>query len=108
MIDYSFCNIVLIKFPYTNFSVISKRPALVIYDSGDSDIVVARITSQHYAMKSDYRVVNWKDSGLLNESYVRLGKIATIEKVNIARLLGSLADAEKIDVKAILRAMFGL
>lgn len=108
MIDYSFCDIVLIKFPYTNFSVISKRPALVLYDSGDSDIVVARITSQQYAAKSDFRIVNWKDSGLLNESYARLGKIATIEKANIARLLGFLADAEKKDIKAILRAMFEL
>ena len=106
--DYSFCDIVLIKFPYTNFSVISKRPALVIYDSRDSDIVVARITSQHYATKSDYRIVNWKDSGLLNESYARLGKIATIEKANIARLLGSLPDAETKDIKVMLRAMFGL
>lgn len=56
MINYSPGDIVIIGFPQTDLEIISKRPALVIYDEGDDDIVAARITSQKYNLDTDYKI----------------------------------------------------
>lgn len=108
MTAYSFGDVVLIGFPHTDLQGVSKRPALVLYDSGDQDVLVARITTQEYATEADYKVIDWAKSGLLAESYIRLGKQATIEKKYILKKLGTLAESEPAAVKSILRKMFGL
>ena len=108
MTAYSFGDIVLIGFPHTDLQGISKRPALVLYDSGDQDVLVARITTQEYTTETDYKIVDWKKSGLLAESYIRLGKQATIEKKYIIKKLGTLAGLESETAKSILRRMFSL
>jgi mRNA interferase MazF len=103
---YSFGDIVLIGFPHTDLHSISKRPAIVLYDSGDQDILVARITTQEYTTRTDYKILEWRKSGLLAESYVRLGKQATIEKRYIIKQLGKLETAEIKTLKSILRKLF--
>jgi len=108
MTSYSFGDIVLIGFPHTDLQGISKRPALVLYDSGDQDVLLARITTQEYLTETDYEIPDWQKSGLLAESYIRLGKQATIEKRFIIRKLGTL-EAKDVEVlKSILRRMFHL
>lgn len=86
----------------------SKRPAFVLYDSGDQDILVARVTTQQYLTKADYKILNWEESGLLAESYIRLDKQATIEKQYIIKNLGKLESSEIENVKVILRKIFQL
>ena len=106
MTSYNFGDIVLIGFPHTDLQGISKRPAIVLYDSGDQDVLLARITTQEYTTETDYRILDWQKSGLLAESYIRLGKQATIEKRFIIRKLGTL-EAKDIEVlKSILKRMF--
>ena len=90
MTTYEFGDILLIGFPHTDLVGVSKRPALALYDQCDRDVLLARITTQAYDTESDYRILQWKSSGLIAESYVRLGKLASIEKVNVIRKLGSL------------------
>jgi hypothetical protein len=46
MTIYKFGDIVLIGFPHTDLQGISKRPAIVLYDSGDQDVLLARIITQ--------------------------------------------------------------
>ena len=58
MTAYEFGDIILIGFPHTDLQNISKRPALVLYDSGDEDVLVARITAQEYVTEADYKIVN--------------------------------------------------
>jgi mRNA interferase MazF len=108
MTSYNFGDIVLIGFPHTDLQGISKRPAVVLYDSGDQDVLLARITTQEYTTETDYKIPGWQKSGLLAESYIRLGKQATIEKRFIIRKLGTL-EAKDIEVlKLILKRMFHL
>jgi mRNA interferase MazF len=59
-----------------------------LYDSGDQDVLVARITTQEYRSEVDYKIHDWGKCGLLGESYIRLGKQATIEKRFIIKKLG--------------------
>ena len=108
MITYSFGDIVLIGFPYTDMKGISKRPALILFDSGDQDILVSRVTTQKYTTKTDYKIIRWNKSGLLAESYIRLSKQATIEKQYIVRHLGKLSDSEIGTMRLILKSMFSL
>ena len=106
MTSYNFGDIVLIGFPHTDLQGISKRPAIVLYDSGDQDVLLARITTQEYTTDTDYKILDWQKNGLLAESYIRFGKQATIEKRFIIRKLGTL-EAKDIEVlKSILKRMF--
>ncbi len=79
MKTYYFGNIVLLKFPNTNGKTIKKRPAIVIPDTNDGDIVVVRIASQLFNTEFDIIVENWRDSGLKLPSVIHLHKLATLE-----------------------------
>ena len=106
MITYSIGDIILIGFPHTDLQGISKRPAIVLYDSGDQDVLVARITTQEYTASTDYKILEWTKCGLLAESYIRLSKQAAIEKGYIIKKLGILEAPEIEAVRSILRKMF--
>lgn len=108
MISYNLGDIVLIGFPHTDQRGISKRPAIVLYDSGDQDVLLARITTQEYTTEADYKILGWQKSGLLAESYIRLGKQATIEKEFIIKGLGAVETKEIDALKLILKRMFHL
>mgnify|MGYP005834174103 CR=1 FL=1 len=108
MTSYNFGDIVLIGFPHTDLQGVSKRPAVVLYDSGDQDVLVARVTTQEYRTESDYKMREWGKCGLLGESYVRLGKQATIEKRFIIRKLGAIESKEIDALRSILKRMFVL
>ncbi len=80
----------------------------MIYDSGDQDVPVARVTTHLYATGADYKIVDWQRYGLLAESFVRLGKLATIRKSFIVRQLGAVGPEEITELRSILRKMFSL
>lgn len=103
---YSFGNIILIGFPHTDLQKISKRPAIVLYDSGDQDVLVARVTTQEYTTEADYKILGWEKYGLLAPSYIRLGKQATLEKRYVIKQLGTLEALEIEALKSILRKIF--
>jgi mRNA interferase MazF len=108
MTTYRFGDIILIAFPHTDLQEVSKRPAIVLYDSGDQDVLVARVTTQEYRSEEDYKIGEWKKCGLLGESYIRLGKQVTIGKRLILRKLGALETTEIDVLKSILKRMFRL
>jgi len=60
MRSYNFGDILLIGFPHTDLQGISKRPAIVLHDSGDQDVLLARITTQEYTTETDYRILDWQ------------------------------------------------
>jgi mRNA interferase MazF len=103
---YEFGDIVLIVFPFTNNLGVKKRPALVLLDADDNDILVARITSKIVDSRYDFQIRDWKNAGLLVPSFVRLHKIATLEIKLIDKKLGSLSALEAQKVSALLKQMF--
>lgn len=106
MITYKFGDIILVGFPHTDLRSASKRPAVVLYDLGDQDALISRITTQEYSAEADYKILKWKESGLLAESYIRLGKQATIGKQYIIKQLGKLEFQEIDNLRSILKKMF--
>ena len=54
----------MLNFPYTNGEKSKKRPAMIIRDFDDEDIVVVRITSQFNKTEFDFEIEKWKEAGL--------------------------------------------
>ena len=104
MMNYSFGDVVLIEFPYTNGAGAKKRPALVLYDAADPDLVVARITSQPGLSSADLILKDWTAAGLLVSSTVRLHKVATLHKDLVVRVLGHLSVIDKLNVTTHLQS----
>jgi len=105
---YNFGDILLIRFPFTDQSRVSKRPALVLYDGGDMDILLCRITTRPFFSTADLANESWKETGLLKKSYIRLGKMATLQKDMVDKKLGQLLSADLTKIKQILKQMFDI
>ncbi len=106
--SYSFGDIVIIAFPYTNMNNTVMRPAMVIVDTRDEDIIVARITSQKRNIETEVEIHNWKSKGLLMQSYVRLSKIATLNRKDIKKKISSLDEIDIKQSKAILKRLLDI
>jgi len=79
--------VVLLAFPFADATEAKRRPALVLLDTGDADVVVARITSQTAQTTLDVELVEWQQAGLLLPSVVRVHKLATLGKRLVERRL---------------------
>ncbi len=94
-----FGDIVLLKFPFTDAVTFKKRPALVLNDIGDGDLLVCRITSQLYETPFDLSVTDWKKCGLKLPSVIRIHKVATLEKEMVDEIIGKIGDKMKDQVR---------
>ena len=101
MTSYKFGEVVLVEFP--GIIQTKRRPAL---DIGDADVVLAPITSRERFGQGDYKLRDWQFSSLLREPWVRLAKIACLEKHNIIRRLGGLTNYDKDIVSQLWSTLF--
>lgn len=88
-------DLLLVTFPFTRGDRGKQRPALVLIDTGDADLIVARVTTQLYDTSLDVQISEWKAAGLLAPSVVRLHKLATIEKNLVSRQIGALTKYDR-------------
>jgi mRNA interferase MazF len=106
MINYKPGGLVLIDFPFTGGAQVKRRPALVLLDTGDDDVLVARVTSQERQHDFDVEITDWQGAGLLLPSIARLHKLATLEKSLIVKTLGSLQPADYRSAAVVLTKLF--
>jgi len=97
-----FGDIVLLKFPYSDGQRYKRRPALIVNDFNDGDIIVCRITSHLYQSRQDVYLDEWKLSGLMLPSVIRVHKIATLEKELVEHKMGTVSDTIKAKIRSIL------
>jgi mRNA interferase MazF len=107
MTSYRFGDLILVAFPFSSGTEAKQRPALVILDTSDADIIVARVTTQLYQSPYDLLVTEWQRAGLLAPSVIRLHKLATLEKTLIRRPVGQLIAADCQRAAAILQQIVG-
>jgi mRNA interferase MazF len=107
MTSYQPGDLLLIAFPYTGGAQTKDRPALVLLDTGDADLLVARITSQLYQTTHDVLLSDWQGAGLRAPSVVRLHKLATLEKALVRTRLGSLLPQDRQAVALVMRQVYG-
>ena len=101
-------DIVLVPFPFTDLTGSKLRPAVVLVDSSN-DVVVAFITSQN-KWENEYSIkINSSESnGLKVDSFLRLNKIATLNKDLMVGKLGTLGSSEITLLDRMLFTMLGL
>jgi mRNA interferase MazF len=97
----NFGDIVLLKFPFTDGNSYKRRPALLINEYNDGDIIVCRITSQIYKTKNDVYIDDLEKTGLRLPSVIRVHKLATLEKEMVELIMGQIDNRTKVKVKRI-------
>ncbi len=100
--------VVLINFPFTNGASPKKRPALVLLDSGDNDLLLARVTTQFSNSPFDCELKDWAKAGLKVSSFARLHKLATLEKKLVEKELGILTVTDLESVRKALMKVCAL
>ena len=101
----NFGDIVLLKFPFTDSKTYKKRPALIINDFDDGDILVCRITSKIYKTKNDIYIDDWEKSGLKLPSVIRVHKMATLEKDLVEIFMGQIENPIKEKVRTTISGL---
>lgn len=108
---FDFGKIVLIPFPFTDLTSAKLRPALIVSGSPENDVVVLFITSRkpdggkYFQLETDED--DFSDSGLKTTSYIRLDKIATLNKKLVIGELGFLSKAILKKIKPGFFSVFG-
>ena len=84
--------VVVIEFPFSNLKNVKRRPVLIIKVPKGEDVIAAQITGESYEKSVEIliRKDNFKQGSLKRDSYVRIDKIASIEKFLIEYKVGTL------------------
>ena len=98
MTAYSQGDVVLIPFPFTDFSTTKQRPAVVIssasFNASHDDVIVMAITSQvpEIINEEDYAIAEQEiaNAGLLKASLIKPYKITLVAKILVRKKLGQL------------------
>ncbi len=107
--SFSFGNVVLVPFPFTDQSGSKQRPAVMIsnsnYNRQRSDLVIMAITSQirNPLGFASFAVGGWQAAGLLKPSALK-PVFATIEQILIARTLGQFTETDRAYLRQCIDA----
>jgi mRNA interferase MazF len=90
-------DVVVVPFPFSDFTQAKRRPALVLAELEGDDCILCQITSRHvrdrYAIELDD--VDFKSGGLKQKSYIRPNRLFTADTHIILYQVGHLK-AEKM------------
>lgn len=109
---YRFGEVVLIPFPFTDQSIVKKRPAVIIssssYNQRHVDVILIAVTSQTQstAYPDNLSIQDWQSAGLLKPSVIK-PIITTVAKSLIVKQLGVLAAADQQDLLRLLAQILG-
>ena len=110
---FSFGDVVLVPFPFTDQSGTKKRPAVVVSTSGYSairrDIVIMAITSQVRAVLAfgEAMVADWQGAGLIKPSVFKPVFTTTVEQGLVIRTLGALTTTDARALRLLLEEVIG-
>lgn len=99
---YPFGDILIINFPFTDGQGSKRRPVMVIKDTNDKDILIAKVTSQSYNTDFDIKLQDWKNAGLISPSVIRIHKIQTL---HTSLIFGHIGRITSTNLKAVSRAI---
>lgn len=109
---YSFGDIVLVPFPFTDQSATKRRPAVIVsnerYNRERPDLVIMAVTSHAQPAGSigEVQVKDWQAAGLIKPSVVK-AVITTIEQPLVLRRLGRLREDDQAALKRAIDAILG-
>ena len=112
MTTYSFGDIVLVPFPFTNQVITKKRPAVIIssgaYNRQRPDIILMAVTSQMQSANyfGDMTISQWQQAGLLKPSVIK-PIFTTVEKGLVLKKLGSMSDNDRKELNKAIQTIIG-
>ncbi len=100
--------VVLVAFPYADFSSVKVRPALVVGLAEFNNIITCQITSK---VSTSKKAILLKSTELISgslkvDSYIRPDKLFTVDKSVIKGRVGSLKVNKIEEVKISLKVIF--
>ncbi len=110
--SYSFGDIVLVSFPFTDQSTTKQRPAVVVssaaYHQSRPDLIIMAVTSQVRPTQGVGEVLlkDWHAAGLLKPSAIK-PVIATVEHTLIIRRLGQLNEGDQQNLRTAITKILG-
>jgi mRNA interferase MazF len=105
---YQFGEVVLLEYPYTDLAGVKMRPAVVLKDTNDNDLILARATSQPRQTEYDVQIEDWREVGLFKPSVIRVHKLTTIEATLVKRSMGFLSSKDLDNLSTCLKGLFTL
>ncbi len=112
MTTYSFGDIVLVPFPFTDQSNTKKRPAVIIssdqYNRQRPDIIIMAVTSQMQSADyfGDMTIRQWQQAGLLKPSVIK-PIFTTVEKGLVLKKLGNMSNNDRKEIKKAIQTIIG-
>ncbi len=109
---YSFGDVVLVPFPFTDQSGVKKRPAVIVsnsrYNARRRDVIIMAITSQVRAPLGfgESLVCDWRAAGLIKASVLK-PVFTTIEQGLVSRTMGKLTAADLQTLLALIAQVIG-
>lgn len=99
---YKFGDILVLNFPFAEGAGSKRRPVIVIKDTNDGDLLVAKVTSKIYNSSYDYYIKEWILANLQTQSTIRIHKIQTISSNLVIGKIGMLHPSDRKIVRHIL------
>ena len=111
MTSFSFGDVVLVGFPFTNLQTAKRRPAVIIHSPiyhDRPDVILLAITSQvrEPLAGGEALVQDWQTAGLAKPSVFK-PLIATLTKVQIVKRLGQLTVGDQERLAGVLDSILG-
>lgn len=112
MTPYSFGDVILVGFPFTNLQTTKKRPAVIIshpvYQQSRPDVILMAITSQirKPLATGEAFIQDWQAAGLVKPSVLK-PLIATIEQSRIIKTMGKLSEGDRKNLETVLHEILG-
>jgi len=110
MTAYSFGDVVLVPFPFTDQTGNKKRPAVVVssaaYNRARTDLILMPVTSQFRVSGGfgETAITGWKEAGLLKPSALK-PILFTVERQLILRKMGQLRESDRNSLRRSLAAI---
>ena len=109
--DYSFGDVVLVPFPFTDQSISKKRPAVIVssatYHRSRADVILMAVTSQSMPVgQPKLTIQRWEGAGLLKPSVLK-PLLATVDRTLVLRKLGTLQGSDLEALRECLREILG-
>lgn len=112
MTNYSFGDVLLVPFPFTDQTGTKKRPAVVvnspIYNQRHNDVILMAITSQVRKPLNfgELEIIEWNKAGLLKPSVIK-PVFTTVEEKIIFKKLGSLDVSDETNLRNNIQQILG-
>jgi mRNA interferase MazF len=109
MPNFSKNEIILVSYPYSDFSDSKVRPAVITSENTRSnDVFIVPLTSNtRVRRKGEFILKNWKSEGLNRPTAVKRG-IYTVSKNMVIQSVGILSKSDAKRLESSIRIWFGL